>query len=444
VKSRENPLEFAPDILRVQEQAPSPRPRAVMYMLMALLATMIAWAHFGRLDIVASAPGRIVPQSFLKILQPAEPGIVREILVKDGDTVTEGQILIRMDTRLSDADRSVIENELRMRTLQLRRIDAELAASPLAQTAGDDSVLFAQIEAQYRARTQAYRDAVDAERALLAKAEQDLRMAQEIEDKLGKTVPIYRQQAEGWETLAREGYAGKLMALERQRLYLENAQDLRAQSHNIEGLKASIEQSTMRLAQITSNYRQQLHNERVEAEAQRHRAHQELDKQLHRSSLLELKAPQAGIVKDLATHTPGTVVAPGAILLTLVPRDEPLVAEVWVSNADAGFVRASHRARVKVAAFPFQKYGMVEGVVQHVSADAQDRQLESPGSRPLREAAYRALIVLNAEQANSPGKQLALVPGMLVSAEIHLGTRSVMEYLLSPVQKVAHEAARER
>ena len=434
-------LEFAPDMVRMQGEPPSPLPRATTYLLLVLLAFIAAWAFIGRLDIVASAHGRIVPQSFLKIVQPAESGIVREILVKDGDQVAEGQTLIRMDTRLSDADRSVTENELRMRALQLRRIDAELDAAPLQRTADDDPVLFAQIEAQYRARRQAYRDALDAEGALLAKAQQDLRVAEEIEQKLVKTLPIYRQQAEGWDRLAREGYAGKLMALERQRLYLETAQDLKAQSHNIEGLRASIAQSAVRIAQITSNYRQQLHNERVDADAQRHRAQRELDKQQHRSSLLELKAPQAGIVKDLATHTPGTVVAPGAILLTLVPIAEPLVAEVWISNADAGFVQPNQRTRVKIAAFPFQKYGMLEGTVQHISADAQNAE---PSAAQSRSSAYRALIALERDQPDNAASRLPLVPGMLVNAEIHLGTRSVIEYLLSPVQKIAHEAGRER
>ena len=439
---RGDALEFAPEMVRMQDQAPSPLPGAVTYLLLALLSAMIAWALSGRLDIVASAQGKIVPQGFLKIVQPAEQGIVRDILVKDGDEVAQGQTLIRMDARLSDADRSVVDNELRLRALQLRRIDAELESTPLERNAGDEPLLFAQIEAQYRARRQAYRDAVETENALLAKAEQDLRVAMEIQDKLDKTLPIYRQQAEGWETLARDGYAGKLMALERQRLYLENAQDLKAQSHNVEGLRASIAQSKMRLAQITSNYRQQLHNERVEAETQRHRASQELDKQQHRSGLLELKAPQAGIVKDLATHTPGTVVTPGAILLTLVPKGEPLVAEVLVSNVDAGFVHSKQKARIKVAAFPFQKYGMIDGSVQHVSADAQNS--DPSKVQPAANAAYRALISLQTGQADNPASRLPLVPGMLVSAEIHLGTRSVIEYLLSPVQKVVHEAARER
>ena len=433
-------LDFAPDLLRIQSDVPSPLPRAVIHLLVALMVMLILWACLGRLDIVASAQGRIVPQGFLKIVQPAEQGIVRDILVKDGDRVAEGQVLIRMDTRLSDADRSVVEMDLRVRSLQLRRIDAELDAAPLERTANDDAALFAQVDAQHRARRQAYRDALDAESAVLAKAEQDLKVAREVEEKLGKTVPIYRQQAEGWDTLAREGYAGKLMALERQRLFLESAQDLKAQTHSIEGLRATVAQSATRLAQITSNYRQQLYNERIEAQAQRHRAQQELDKQQHRSSLLELRAPQAGVVKDLATHTPGTVVAPGAILLTLVPSDQPLVAEVWISNADAAFVRSEQKTRIKIAAFPFQKYGMVEGMVKHVSADAQSS--DASAAQPDRNAAYRALIALDAERSGAG--PLPLAPGMLVSAEIHLGTRSVIEYLLSPVQKVAHEAARER
>jgi hemolysin D len=163
--------------------------------------------------------------------------------------------------------------------------------------------------------------------------------------------------------------------------------------------------------------------------------------QRHRNSLLELKAPQAGVIKDLATHTPGTVVAPRTILLTLVPHDEPLIAEVWVSNADAGFVQAEQKVRVKLAAYPFQKYGMLDGVVRQVSADAQEK---TDTAKSVPEAAYRALIHLDNDYLDSQGKRLRLVPGMLVNAEIHLGTRTVLEYLLSPIQKVAHEAGRER
>ena len=140
-----------------------------------------------------------------------------------------------------------------------------------------------------------------------------------------------------------------------------------------------------------------------------------------------------------------TVVAPGTILLTLVPHEEPLIAEVWVGNADAGFVRSEQKVRIKVAAYPFQKYGLIDGVVTQVGADAQTRsEVGNAATRAVQDAAYRALIALSSGYLENQGKQLRLVPGMQVSAEIHLGTRTVLEYLLSPLQKVAHEAGRER
>jgi HlyD family secretion protein len=376
-------------------------------------------------------------------VQPAEPGIVREILVKEGDAVREGQVLARMDTRLSEADSRTLQAELHRRNLQLRRIQAELAGAPLKREKDDPADILEQTQAQLKARRQAYLDALGTEQTALSKARHDLKSAAEIQGKLQKTVPIYKEQADSWEKLAREGYAGRLLALERQRTYLESAQDLKAQTENVASLSALISQSEKRIAQITSNYQQQLQNERAEAESVYHRLQQDWSKQQHRHALLELKAPQAGIVKDLATHTPGTVVAPGTILLTLVPQDEPLVAEVWVGNVDAGFVQAEQKARVKLAAYPFQKYGMLDGVVSQVSADAREKS-EEGGMRSIQDAAYRALIALGSGHLESQGRRLNLIPGMQVSAEIHLGTRSVLEYLLSPVQKVTHEAGRER
>lgn len=437
--------DFAPAMLRMQQQAPNPLPRFVLYVGLLLLGALFAWGIFGRLDIVAVAPGRIAPQSFLKIVQPAEAGVIREILVKDGDMVEEGQVLIRMDAQLLEADHRIVANELTLRNLQLRRIDAELTGSPMKRQAGDSPKLFAEIEAQYHARRQAYSDTLEGEKAFLAKAQQDLNSALEVQEKLRKTVPIYRDQAEGWERLAREGFAGKLMAMDRQRLFIENQQELKAQEHNVAGLKATIAQSAKRIAQITSNYRQQLQSERIEAIAQRDRLEQDLEKLKHRAGLLELKAPQSGVVKDLATRTPGTVVAPGTILLTLVPHGEPLIAEVWINNADAGLVHPRQKVRLKLAAYPFQKYGMLDGTIQLISIDSQERGDTVTGrAGPPQEAAYRALIGLDHQRLESAGQGLKLISGMLVNAEIHLGTRSVLEYVLSPVQKIAHEAGRER
>jgi hemolysin D len=371
---------------------------------------------------------------------------VREILVREGEAVEQGQVLVRMDAKLSDADGRTVQDDLARRSLQLRRIDAELAGAPLRGSADDPADLLAHVIAQLQARRQAHADALAIEQALRARAGHDLESAKEIEGKLRETTPIYREQAQAWEKLAREGFAGRLLAMDRQRLHIEAEQELKAQSRNIESLKATLSQADKRIAQIQSAHRQQLHQERAEAEAHYRKLQQDVARQQHRHALLELRAPQGGIVKDLATHTPGTVVAPGTIMLTLVPHREPLLAEVWIGNSDAGFVQPEQKVRVKLATYPFQKYGVVDGVVQQVSADAQDRAASTSGggTRQLPELAYRALVRLEADHLASAGRHLRLLPGMAVSAEVHIGTRTVLEYVLSPIQSAAFEAARER
>jgi HlyD family secretion protein len=160
------------------------------------------------------------------------------------------------------------------------------------------------------------------------------------------------------------------------------------------------------------------------------------------------------MVKDLATHTPGTVVSPGTVIATIVPHNEPLLAEVWVANLDAGFVVPRQDAKIKLAAYPFQQYGMLDGSVRTVSADASDKagdngnlpkanDTEVP-STAQSQLSYRTLVELKASELESKGQRFKLTPGMQVSAEINLGTRTVLQYMLSPIQKNLHEAWRER
>jgi HlyD family secretion protein len=269
-----------------------------------------------------------------------------------------------------------------------------------------------------------------------------------VKDKLPRTLPIYEDQERSWAKLHQEGFAGRLLAEERRRQRIEAEQELKAQTHAIEGTKATIEQSAQRLAQITSNYRQQLMTERVEVGAALHKLTQEADKQDRRSALLELKAPQAGIVKDLATHTTGAVLQPGTVLMTLVPSDEQLQAEVWVDNADIGFVREGQEVKLKLTTYPFQKYGMVDGTVQQVGADASEQGAGSGTARgeppSSGQAKFRAIVALAARGLENGAHRHSLAPGMQVQAEIKLGSRTVVEYLLSPVQRAWREAGREQ
>jgi HlyD family secretion protein len=445
------PADFSPPLLRIQERPPAPLAGWMLRTLVALVAGVLLWAALGPLDIVAVADGKLVPSGYLKIVQPAEQGIVREILVQEGEQVSAGQILIRMDPVLSDADTRAVQAEYHNKRLALRRVDAQLAGKRFSREKGDPAELAAQVEAQYAANLRAYENALAQERSLLEKARHDLAATRETRTKLEQVLPHYVEQDKAFEKLTRDGFAGRIISAEKRRERIEKEQDLRAQEFIIGANQALIEQSEKKLAQIGADYRRSLQTERMELAGQFERARQELAKNQHRRELLELRAPEAGTVKDLATHTAGTVAMPGTILMTLVPRGEQLLAEVWVSNQDVGFVREGQQVKMKLAAFQFTKYGMVDGAVRQVSADATEAPSPNTRSdaltgrdRPMGPLAYRAIVELKSQHLETDGERYALAPGMQVAAEINLGTRTVLEYLLSPVRKAFHEAGRER
>ncbi|MEO1766758.1 HlyD family type I secretion periplasmic adaptor subunit [Thiobacter aerophilum] len=438
---------FLPPLIRLQQSAPHPQGRRVLWMLLGLLAFLLIWALFGRLDIVAVADGKLIPASYLKIVQPAEAGIVKEILVREGEAVRAGQTLMRMDALITNADLDAITTEYARKRLQLARIDAERTGQAFRPAIEAPVALVRETAAHYRANREALAAALAEERSRLIKAEQELAAARQQKARLEAVLPHYREQDKAYEKLVKDGFASPLMGSDKRRERIEKEQELATQEHLIASAQASIDQSLKKLEQIEADYMRQLHAERVEAQAQLDKLAKELEKQRHRRELLELKAPQDGVIKDLATHTSGTVVQPGTVLATLVPRDEKLKAEVWVLNEDIGFVRAGQPVKLKFATYPFQKYGMGRGTVEHVSADAQseeearDRGLPGAGPRPLR---YKALVRLDTTALEMDGVKYPLSVGMQTTAEILLGERTVAEYLLSPVKKAWHEAGRER
>ena len=425
----------------VIDYEPAVLPRAVLWTLVALLTAATTWAWLGRIDTVAVAEGRLVPRTQLKIIQPAEGGVLREILVAEGERVRAGQIVGRMDVSAAQADANTLQADLSLRRLQLRRIEAEIRGVKLVRDEHDPVAVYEQVEAQRDARVQAYENSLAEERAVIARARRDLQAAQETRAKLAASLPLVLEHEQAFERLAKEGFAGRLMSNQRLRERLELEQDLRAQEHRVESARATMEQAERRMAQLSANYRAQLRSERIEADRERSRLEQELGKLGYRQSLAELRAPVDGVVKDIATQTKGSVLAPGAVLMTVVPEGEALMAEVWLLNQDAGFVRAGQPAKLKLATFPFQRYGALEGSVVRVSADASERSGAEPGRGTL---AYRALIAPAAQSLRSDGRDYDLLAGMQLTAEIRLADRTVLEYLLSPVQKIAAEAGRER
>jgi HlyD family secretion protein len=450
-------LDFAPALLALQESPPSRMPRAVLYSVTTLLALSLVWAAIGHLDIVASADGRLVPKTYLKVVQPADAGIVKEILVREGEQVRAGQVLLRMDAQDAEADTEKLRSQLALRSLQLRRIDAELAGRPLRRQADDPADLFRQIEAQYRERRQTYLDALGQAEEQLRKAQRDSESGEAVLSKLRQTNPILKSQAAAYTGLGEQGYVPKVTVSDKQRAYIENEQDLHAQESTVAGLAAAVNEANQQVRQARSKYRSDLENERVDADGEHRKLQQDWAKQAHHSNLLELRAPQAGIVKDLATHTIGTIVSTGTVLLSIVPENEALVAEVMIRNDDVGFVHPNQKVKIKLAAYPFQKYGLLDGEVLQVWPDASEdstgngRSTQTsegrgndspPGNQAVN--GFKALVSLDRQTLEAGSESLKLVAGMQIVAEVREGRRTVLQYLLSPIQVALHDSGRER
>ena len=274
--------------------------------------------------------------------------------------------------------------------------------------------------------------------------------------KLEQTLPTYKRSAEAFAKLEKEGFVGGIAAAEKQREATEKSKDLDAQQSMVAASNATIAAQQKKISQLQSTYRSELQKELSDIKTRIAQLQPNLDKTIYKEGLMELKAPQDGIIKDLATTTVGAVVQPGTVLMTLVPKDEQLFADVNIKNEDVGFVQVGQSAQIKLAAYPFQKYGMLTGKVVHMSADATEANRSNsnasanavegnPGNVAAGMLTYKARVQLDSQVLKDPqGNRLILTPGMQVVSEINQGKRSVLEYLLSPVQKTISEAGRER
>lgn len=191
------PIRIASALFEIEAGEPTSSSRIMLRCVSALFVVLLLWAVFARLDIVAVAQGRLVPQTYVKVVQPAEAGIIREILVEQGQSVEKGQVLARLDATVNAADSSAVTRDIALRDLQLRRIEAQLARRPMRREGSDDALLFAQVEAQRVSHQQAFLDSVAQESAARERSRMELNAAQELLQKLESTLPSYQRSAGG-------------------------------------------------------------------------------------------------------------------------------------------------------------------------------------------------------------------------------------------------------
>ena len=381
----------------------------------------------------------------IKIAQPFEGGRISRILVKEGDLVKAGQTVMLMDTQLSEADTEKLRFELANSKILLRSIDAELNGDKFEKLPQEAPELFKNVYAKYLARRKSYQHAVIQQEAFLNKSRQELSAAKEIYEKLKQTLPIHRENEKNVIKLGKKGYVSKLDILEKQRIRIEAERDMQAQKYTMQAARERIKEAQGRLDELKSQHKNQLIDEQLTLQKRVEQLDQDWLKQEYRNRLMKIKAPQDGFVKDIATSTEGTVVPAGTVLMNIVPINEPLTAEVYVSNQDVGFISTGQKVHIKLKSYQFQKYGMIDGQVDYVSADASSTGNSNAADDNLSaNASYKTIISLHQQYLKRDDKKFLLRPGMQVTAEIKLGTRSVLDYILSPIQTTITESGMER
>lgn len=454
--------EFLPAALEVVETPPSPIGRAVAWTIVVLAVSMIAWSSVGRIDIVATAPGKIVATGGTKVIQPFDTGVIKAIHVRDGQRVKAGDSLIELDPTITDSERAHLQSDLMSARLDVARLRASLddIDDPLkdfAPPAGaEGSLLEMQRNLLLSQAAEQRTKLTSLDRQLAQKEAERMTIAATIE-KLKTTIPYIEQRVEIRKSLADKELGSKLTYLENIQQLNETRYELAVQRKRYEEATAAIATVVEQRAQAVAEYRRTRAAELAEAERKAIGLREDMIKADQKAKFQTLTAPVDGVVQQLAVHTIGGVVTPAQQLLAIVPLDSHLEIEANVSNRDVGFVSEGAKAQIKIDTFNFTRYGLRHGTVLSVSHDAISRQrpvdpgkdrvqgAQNASSEPTgQELVYSARVSLDKTEMKVDDNEVALTPGMAVTVEISTGSRTVLSYLLSPLSKYAHDSLRER
>jgi hemolysin D len=481
---RSNVMDFLPAALEVQQRPPSPVGRYLMWTLLLLFSLGVGWMLVGKVDIVAVAPGKIIPGGKSKTIQSLVTATVSEIHVQDGQAVRAGDPLITLDSESVQARQQQLQSELDHARAGQWRSELLLAAidsielgvsssdeeshveahnkdqsitvglplnSPIARStiaglaepamaAAKDAQIPQSLQRSTRELANRQLDALNSELLALSSTRLERQAEKQAaiseQNKWRLQLPLVARRAESHKKLAAANHVSQdnRDVVEQQRIDVE--QNLAMAINREQQLSAaidSIEASQQRLLSVSQSNWQQEHYEYTAQIAQ---LEQELVKVNSSLKSHMLTAPVDGTVQQLGMHTVGGVVTPAEPLMMIVPKETVLEVEASLANKDIGFVRAGQSAKVKVDAFPFTRYGAVEGAIQSISADA----VEIPNIGWV----YDARVSLDRAALKIEGKEVGLSAGMSVMVEIKTGKRRMIEYVLSPLLRYRDESVRER
>jgi hemolysin D len=422
--------EFKPLLAEIESEPVNPLGRAIFWIIVIAIFFLGGWMYFGKVDVVVTARGKIIPVGEVKVLQPLTTGVVSNILAREGDLVEKGQVLMELDPSGTEPELTSMQEDSRLLELELLRLDAVLdhtSFQPQTERYGVGIVdvqqrLYKAIMARLQKQRQGKKEELQQVNEQLAAAEAEYKRIQDLLDvsveRLSGLAPvrdiISKDQYSRAESEVRS-YQGSLIGAE----------------HKCEELRVAARRVQSELEVIEEGERDKILSEIVEKRNKLNYLLANIEKTTYVNARQQLIAPVAGYVNKLFIHTIGGVVSPAEKVIALVPADSPLVVSALVQNKDIGFVSQGMEAGIKVDTFNFQKYGVLAGKVVHVAKDSiEDNNLG---------LVYEVYVEPQKTSLLVEGAYTPITTGMSVTTEIKVGRRRILEFFIYPLIKYLDE-----
>jgi len=416
---------------------------AAVVIIAALILSLLAWSAWAELDEVTRGEGRVIPSSKTQLVQSLEGGIVKELLVRTGDTVRKGDVLARIDDTSFSSNLGEVKAKLltlEARTTRLRHeASGDLSADPVfsdalretsAALTGNETSLF-----------QARRNSLQTQLAILKeRVEQRTRELGEVRAAMTRfesNLRLANEEMQLKQPLAEKGFVSQIDIIRLQRDIADTEGQIATQNESIPKFEAAIREALGQVKEQEEKFRQEARTELSELEAELAVTQETLRGATDRVVRADIRAPVDGVVNQINSNTVGGVVQAGQTLMEIVPLEDSLFVEAKIRPSDIAFVHPKQPAVVKITAYDFSIYGGLEGNVERISAD-------SVYDQEARQSFYLVTIRTLQNQLKTEKEELPIIPGMVASVDILTGKKSVLSYLLKPINRVRSEALRER
>jgi HlyD family secretion protein len=433
-----------PTLDDILAERPPPWLRSSHVTVVGLFVGMILISSVVRVDMIVSASGRLTTDSPTIVVQPMHTSIVREIRVRPGDAVRKGEVLATLDPTFAQADKDALQAQNASLSAQIARLEAEMQDQPFEPTGTTPEVklqltLFLRRQAQYRARLRAFDEEI-------ARYEASIGSTETNRTSLAKQTDIAREVEAMRAKLYQLQSGSKLTLLDAQASRMRSERDFQDADSKLTDMRHMLRTRRAERDVFVEEWRRQILEELMRARADAKNVSESLIKATRMNDLVVLTAPEDGVVLELGRRSVGSVVQEAEPVVTMVSSTAPLIADVMIASADVGYTRNGDEVQLKVDAFPYQRHGLLTGKLKSIGQDSITQGSSAnlpPAGASSNGVFHRSRVELAHTVLHNQPQGANLIPGMTVTAEIKVGTRSVISYFIYPLLRGFTESMRE-